>query len=270
MYSKNDFLRVIDLGPRLTWGLEHTVYVNEGVVYKRPNPIGKVWQPMDSETVMRDLQILSEFEFPIVPTILYVNPTVRKFNGKEVRTSYVMEQPFIPDIRELHFSDLKENKKVRNTFHDIMLKAEAIHEKYPDLGVDLLGGANWIDSLKAINPWTQSFPGIMRNLFILREDLIAPRSFQGRISKNEKFASKGDVLLCDVRLFNACSNGKLLARTRGRIPQIATQLEYGAIWGMLEHVGFNSPIQQPSVIRKLGRFLISLAIPKMEHASPNH
>jgi hypothetical protein len=253
------------LGPRIATGLEHLVYLRKilGVVLKRPW-IAFLWQPTTADVVREDIMLFHKYGIFPLPTMVYERPLVKFATGRIAKVAYLGVQPFVPNAVEVTVADMVSNLEIRDAVYDIVLKAEMLTTDHPDRGVDYLGGANWIDALKALSPFNSSFQGKFRNLLILQEDLYAQSDIGNILKKGDLIGRRNDVVLIDVRLFNSGIGKGLFARIKGIPAYLATQIEYGAVWELMRFLGIEDIPQPTTFWRKVGHFLGRFGVPKIQ------
>jgi hypothetical protein len=245
------------------------------LAHKIPHSLGRFWQKMDVRHAKRDLRVLQEYGIPVVPTRLR-GETSLLFEDQTVQdTELVLEQPLLQPSHPVLYRELMHSEIVRQLVLDILRKGEAIYRE-KDLGLDLMGGKAYMLPFLALNPFTRKMNAEVSNLLVADQTIETPEAWiqndRRRLSsvitplydrrKGDTIVRKGDIRLCDVRLFDfdrdgLSGYGVALALRRIR------EVQYAALWSILENFGIKPEINFETRLQMMVRSLVRHATPKL-------
>lgn len=265
------------IGKRVS-GAEHHVWMDEmrKLAHKIPNSLGQLWQKMDLAHAQRDLEVLQDYEVPIVPTRLHGEVEVVFVDKTRQNARVVLEQPLLEQSHPVFYRDLMYFEKIRAFLLEMVRKGEAIY-KEKDLGLDLLGGKAFKLVFPALNPFKQKMKAEVSNLLIADQVIKTPeawrlddrRKSQNLISpgferrKSNDIVTKGDIRLCDVRLFDFDRGEGWYGRNLVAVLRRIHEFQYATLWALLETFGVKPEIDFETRLQLMVRHLVRHATPKM-------
>jgi hypothetical protein len=262
----NPSSELIILNGQRTSGAEHNVWLDRdsGVVRKIPSSFGRFWQKMHPDFAQRDLSVMQSSGIPVVPTAIHRNAEVIYAEQTREYVSYVLEQPLYESSHPLTYSDLLHNPKYRKYLLEIMRIGREIREKY-NLGLDLLGGKIVKLFGPVLNPLKKSMPAEINNLLVADNNIVTNQDWTDfGVKKDELFAQKGEVRLCDTRMYDFDRQG-FKGNSLKKVLLLAQDAQDCANWSLLKHFGLKAEFDfESNRVRRMVAYLMSLAIPKMQ------
>ena len=245
------------------------------LAHKIPHSLGRFWQKMDVRHAKRDLQVLQEYEIPVVPTRLRGETSLLLDDQTQQDTELVLEQPLLQPSHPVLYREMMNSEIVRNLVLEILRKGEAIYRER-DLGLDLMGGKAYMLPVSALNPFKRKMNAEVSNLLVADQTIQTPeawiqndrRRLRSVINllhdrrRDNTIVRKGDIRLCDVRLFDferegLCGRGVAMALRRIR------EVQYAALWSIMESFGIKPEIDFETRLQMMVRRLVQHATPKL-------
>jgi len=247
-------------------GAEHNVWLDRvnGLVRKIPSAFGKVWQKMHPDYAERDFGIQRESE--LSPAITEIKPYIDvSYAGRNrERVNYLLNQPAYEPSHPLSYADILFYQKFREYLLEAMRKGREIREKY-NIGLDLLGGKIVKLFGPVLDPRRKSMPAEINNLLVADDVIITKKDWPAfGVKKGEPIAQKGDIILCDTRMYDFNRQG-FTGNAIKKVLLAGQDAQDCANWSLLEHFGLKAEFDfEMTRVRRMVRYLMRLAIPKMQ------
>lgn len=241
-----------------TSGLEHKVWIDqkEGIVRKIPRGLGKCWQDMSAEAALTDLDILRQHGAPIIPTEVVSHPAVT-IGCQRFQVEYLLGQLYVPS-HALSVAEVLGSQRRQDELKDLMCLSDQIHQE-EGRGVDLIGGKAWKLILPALSPLVTEMRAEIGNL------LVADSAVYN--TQGEEVIQKGEVSLCDTRLFPFDRPG-ISGLMLNKLLKDTHLLQSAVIWTLLQDCGQQADFDfQKSGVTRFAHWLMKKALPKIRRAA---